>query len=132
MMALQLGCYTKSSYPPLGNITEITVYDQSQILKRMEDPVQITEIIRFIDSHRHGWYTPIQGTPIPKIKLLFYSNGEFRGSFGVGEDFFQTQREGRFDAKPATNDEIENFLNLVGVEKKRLFRKFGEKDPDLP
>jgi hypothetical protein len=57
---------------------------------------------------------------------------EFKGSFGIGEDFFWTQREGRFDAKSATDEELQAFLDIVGVDKKRLYRGFGELDPQLP
>jgi hypothetical protein len=64
--------------------------------------------------------------------LLLYNHGGFKGSFGIGEDFFWTQREGRFDAKPATDEEQQTFLNSIGVDKKRLYRGFGELDPQLP
>jgi hypothetical protein len=84
----QSSCYTKFSYGPLESITRIAIYDQDQILKEVTDPSQVAEIVRFINEQRHGWYTPIQGTPMPKIKLRFYTNEEFKGNFGVGEDFF--------------------------------------------
>jgi len=102
----QLSCYQKVSYRLLGDVTEIVVMDQSQKLKVITDPEHIARIVKSIDQNRHGWYMPIQGTPIPKIKLLLYNNGEFKGVFGIGEDFFETQRGDRFDAKPATDEEI--------------------------
>ncbi len=129
---LQLSCYKKVDYRQLGDVTKIVVMDQDQKLKIITDQEHVARIVKAIDENRHGWYMPIQGTPIPKIKLLFYNNEEFKGSFGIGEDFFWTQREGRFDAKPATDEELQTFLNTVGVDKKRLYRGFGELDPQLP
>ena len=128
----QLSCYQKVSYKLLGDVTKIVVMDQNQKLKEITDKEHVEQIVKSIDQNRHGWYMPIQGTPIPKIKLLLYNDVEFKGSVGIGEDFFWTQREGRFDAKPATDEELQTFLNTVGVDKKRLYRGFGELDPQLP
>jgi hypothetical protein len=106
--------------------------DQDQKLKVITDQEHIAQIVKSIDQNRHGWYMPIQGTPIPKIKLLLYNDGVLKGSFGIGEDFFWTQRRGRFDAKPATDEELQTFLDTIGVDKKRIYRGFGELDPQLP
>jgi len=106
--------------------------DQDQKLKEITDKESIAQIVKEIDQKRHGWYMPIQGTPIPKIKLRLYNDEEYKGSFGIGEDFFQTNRGGGFDAKPATDEEIQSFLDTIGVDKKRLYRGFGELDPQLP
>jgi hypothetical protein len=128
----QMSCYKKVSYQPLGDVTKIVVMDQNQKLMEITDKELIAQIVKSIDQKRYGWYMPIQGTPIPKIKLLLYNDMEFKGSFGIGEDFFWTQREGRFDAKSATDEELQAFLDIVGVDKKRLYRGFGELDPQLP
>jgi hypothetical protein len=32
------------------------------------------------------------------------------------------QREGRFDSKPATEEEVQKILNLIGIEKRMLER----------
>jgi hypothetical protein len=132
LILAQLSCYRKVSYQLLGDVTKIVVMDQNQMLKEITDKEHIAQIVKSIDQKRHGWYMPIQGTPIPKIKLLLYNDVKFKGSFGIGEDFFWTQREGRFDAMPATDEELQTFLNTVGVDKKRLYRGFGELDPQLP
>jgi hypothetical protein len=129
---MQLSCYTKASYHPLGQVTEVVVNDQNQILKKITDPVKIAEVIKFVNDHRHGWYTPIQDVPVPKITLRFYNHTQYKGAFGVGSNFFYSQRDGRFDAKSATVEEIQSFLNLIEVDKRRLSRKFGEIDPSLP
>jgi hypothetical protein len=132
LTVLQLSCYQKVSYQLLGDVTKIVVMDQNQKLKEITDKEHIAQIVKAIDQKRHGWYMPIQGTPIPKIKLLLYNGEEYKGSFGIGEDFFQTNRRGGFEAKPATDEEIQTFLNTIGVDKKRLYRGFGELDPQLP
>jgi hypothetical protein len=132
LILAQLSCYRKVSYQPLGNVTKIVVMDQDQKLKEITDKEHIAQIVKAIDQKRHGWYMPIQGTPMPKIKLWLYNGEEYNGSFGIGMDFFQTNRSGGFDAKPATDEEIQAFLDIVGVDKKRLYRGFGELDPQLP
>src|SRR5262245_22329698 len=72
----QISCYHKVSYQLLGDVTEIIVMDQNQKLKVIANQEYIAQIVKSIDQNRHGWYMPIQGTPIPKIKLLFYNHGE--------------------------------------------------------
>ncbi|HEX4947604.1 MAG TPA: hypothetical protein VFZ34_13120 [Blastocatellia bacterium] len=124
--------YSKVSFPPLGDVTEIVIKDQNQIIKRITSPIKTADIIKFVDGKRQGWYTPLAGVPSPKITLGFYNNAEFKGTFGIGSNFFYTQREGTFEAKSATDEEIQYFLYVLGVEKKRLFRNFGEIDPNLP
>lgn len=132
LILAQLSCYQKVSYQPLGDVTKIVVMDQDQKLKEITDKEHIAQIVKAIDQERHGWYMPIQGTPIPKIKLRLYNDEEYKGSFGIGMDFFWTNRRGGFNAKPATDEEIQTFLNIVVVDKKRLLRGFGELDPQLP
>lgn len=124
--------YSKVSFPPVGTVTRIVVKDQNQTLETITNPTKIASLVSLVDSKRHRWYTPLAGTPALKISLLFYNNTEFKGAFGVGSNFFYTQREGTFEAKSATDKEIQGFLDVMGVEKKRLFRKFGEVDPNLP
>src|SRR5262245_37464094 len=128
----QLSCYKKVSTPLLGDVTKIVVMDQDQKLKEITDQEHIAQVVKAIDQERHGWYMPIQGTPIPKIKLRLYNDEEYKGTFGIGMDFFWTNRSGGFDGKPATDEELQTFLNTVGVDKKRLYRGFGELDPQLP
>src|SRR5262245_60488070 len=125
-------CYQKVSYRLLSGVTKIVVMYQDQKLKEITDKESIAQIVKEIDQKRHGWYMPIQGTPIPKIKLRLYNDEEYKGSFGIGMDFFWTNRSGGFDGKPATDEELQTFLNTVGVDKKRLYRGFGELDPQLP
>jgi hypothetical protein len=132
LILAQLCCYRKISFQLLGDVTKIVVMDQNQKLKEITDKEHIARIVKAIDQERHGWYMPIQGTPIPKIKLWLYNGEEYKGIFGIGMDFFQTNRSGGFEAKPATDEEIQTFLNTIGVDKKRLYRGFGELDPQLP
>src|SRR5262245_3605270 len=87
----QLSCYKKVSTPLLGDVTKIVVMHQDQKLKEITDQEHIAQVVKAIDQERHGWYMPIQGTPIPKIKLRLYNDEEYKGTFGIGEDFFRSE-----------------------------------------
>jgi hypothetical protein len=115
LIFLQLSC-SAFSYPPLDKVTEIVVKDQNQVLNRITYPVEIAEVVKFVDDQRHGWYAPALDVPSPRITLGFYNKAQYLGAFGVGKNFFYTQREGKFDAKSATDKDIKRFLDLVKVE----------------
>jgi hypothetical protein len=111
----------KFTYPELGALTEIVVKDndsQKQI-KTISDQHQIDTVVKFIDSQRSGWSTPRFSFPISKLNLFFYGDG-FKGSFGISKSSFSMQREGRYDSKPATEKEVQEILNLIGIEKQLL------------
>lgn len=126
-------CQNNGNLPPLGQVTRIVIMDQNQILKDELDPQQISNIVRFVDNNRSGWYTPTTGLPVAKIRLRFYFGQEYKGAFGIGGDFFYTQRkEALFEAKTVTASEINDFFTLIKVDKNRLQRKWGEIDAALP
>ena len=64
------------------------------------------------------WY----GVPVPTIVADFYDGETFKGHLGVGSSFFETQREGDFWSKSAPRSEIQQFLSLVGVSEKQVFK----------
>ena len=43
----------------------------------------------------------------------FYSGSDFKGSFGIGENFFESQRNGGFFSKSAAPSEVRRFLDLL-------------------
>jgi hypothetical protein len=111
----------KFTYPELSNLTEIVVKDNDswEQIKTIRDQHQIDAVVKFINSQRSGWSTPRFGFPISKLDLFLYGDG-FKGSFGISKSSFSMQREGRYDSKPATEKEVQEILNLIGVEKRML------------
>jgi hypothetical protein len=115
------GSSSKFTYPELGNLTEIVVKDNDrwEQIKTIRDQHQIDAMVKFINSQRSGWSTPRFSFPIPKLQLSLYGDG-FKGSFGISKSAFSMQREGRYDSKPATEEEVREILNLIGVEEQLL------------
>jgi hypothetical protein len=111
----------KFTYPELSNLTEIVVKDNDSLkqIKTIRDQHQIDAVVKFINGQRSGWSIPRFSFPISKLQLFLYGDG-FKGSFGVDKSSFSMQRIGRYDSKPATEKEVQEILNLIGVEKQML------------
>jgi hypothetical protein len=50
---------------------------------------------------------------VPGVVIEFYNGTESKGSFGVGENFLETQRDGGFYSQDAAPDEVRSFLGLL-------------------
>lgn len=112
----------KFTYSELSNLTEIVIKDNDrwEQIKTIRDQHEIDAVVKFINDHRSGWSTPRFNFPIPRLQLSLYRDGTFEGSFGISKLSFSMQREGRYDSKPATEKEVQEILNLIGVEKRML------------
>ena len=53
---------------------------------------------------------------MPQVEAEFFDGQRFKGSFGVGENFVETQRDGGFFSKPASSNEVREFLALLNVD----------------
>ena len=115
-MAL-VGCSTTRNFPMLGSVTTVVVVGRngSQPLSKITDARSILQIVAFVDGHRTSWGTPWYGIPVSFVTAQFFNGSEFKGSFGVGQNFLETQRNGGFYAQRASLEEIQNFLNLLGI-----------------
>ena len=113
-----LGCSSHPirNFPALGHVTTINVTDQdaSGLSSSITDSAKISQITAFVDSHRSGWYQPWYGVPVPRVSVEFHNGTELEGSFGVGKNFLETQRDGNFYSQDATSDEVDGFLTLLG------------------
>lgn len=65
---------------------------------------------------------PIDGIPVPRIIAEFYYGDTFKGHFGAGKGFFETQRAGGFYSKKADPNHVQEFLQLLGVPTEQLNR----------
>jgi hypothetical protein len=100
----------------LGQVSSVTVRCVSKKLIEITEPQKVAEIVAFVDSHRSGWEKPWYGIPVPSVTAEFFSGAEFKGSFGAGDKFFETQREGSFFSQNSSPSEIRHFLDLLGVD----------------
>lgn len=87
--------------------------DASNLSPKITDPARISQIIAFVDSHREGWHAPWYGIPVPSASVEFYDGTEFKGTFGVGKNFLETQRDGGFYSQDAAPGEVNEFLSLL-------------------
>jgi hypothetical protein len=104
-------------FSTLGSVTGVTVSGPggSKELVKITDPQAVTQIVAFVDSRRKGWETPWYGIPVPTVTAEFFDGAQFKGSFGSGTNFFETQREGVFCSQSASPSEVRRFLDLLGV-----------------
>lgn len=114
------GCGSNRVFLPVGRVTTanlwISASDGSEYGWKISDPKDLSRIVTFVDSQRTNWSTPWFETPEPKVEVQLFDGQVAKGSFGVGKDFFETQREGRSFSKKATPGEIHCFLEAANVD----------------
>jgi hypothetical protein len=121
LIATQSNCGHKITYPELNNVSEIEVMEQSNPIKKTSDPLLISKVVEFINKRRADWEPPfLHGFPSTKVSLHLYRDGQFIGSFGITKSSFSMQRHGRWDSKPATTQEVQEVVSLLGIDKALL------------
>jgi hypothetical protein len=53
---------------------------------------------------------------VPIVEVQLFDGQHARGSFGVGKDFFEAQREGGFFSKNVSPREIRSFFDAVSLD----------------
>lgn len=119
-VSLLSGCGSKRVFSPVGRVTTanlwISASDGSKYGWKISDTKDLSRIVIFVDSQRANWGTTWFGTPVPKVEVQLFDGQQAKGSFGVGKDFFETQREGGLFSKKATPGEIHSFLDAANVD----------------
>lgn len=109
------GC---TNYPPLGTVTRIEVVGPTgQQYQTIDNQSQIKSVVEFVDNHRTGWggLNGMFGTPVPDVIVNFYDQQDFKGHFGAGSGFFETQRGAGFKSRQAWGDDRQRFLEILGM-----------------
>jgi hypothetical protein len=124
-LTLANGCGVgDQTFPLVGAVTEIRIVGRNheKLAAPISDRRLVSQIVAFVDTERQGWNAPLGGIPVPTIVAEFYDGDIFKGHFGAGRNFFETQRVGGFFSKNANPDQVEQFLQLLGVSKDQLNR----------
>jgi hypothetical protein len=123
MLTGSAGCRHRD-FASLGTVTSVNIVGQNRLPLRTKitNPQNVPVLVDFVDSQRTGWNTPGAGVPVPVVIAEFYEGNTFKGHFGVGKNFFETQRDGRFFSKDASPEDLRHFLELAGVEQKSVDR----------
>jgi hypothetical protein len=106
--------------PQLHNFTGanrvvIIGLDHRDTLGILRDPNAVRALVQFVDARNSDWEIPWAGVPIPQVQAEFYDTTGFRGSFGGGPGFFETQRQALFASRSASAEDIAVFARLTGV-----------------
>ena len=114
-----------TTYPPFENVVRIEISWDSELGGEEEnlvidDPREIDAVMRFVNERSGGWSHPWHGVPVPFLVANFYQGRKFIGHFGVGANFFETQRDGDFSSRSAENHERFEFMNLLGVPERKI------------
>ena len=126
LLLIMASCSGSKSFPELGKVTRIEARtNEKENVKTIVDPGQISKIVAFVDAHRSGWggSGDMYGVPVPRIILDFYDADNFKGHFGIGKGFVETQRVGAFASRSISEREAQEFLNLIGMSDESLLRK---------
>ncbi len=115
LLMVSAGCGTGSlrEFPVLGSVTAVKIRFGSHPLLQITDARTVFQIVAFVDSHGTGWEKRWYGIQVPVATAEFYSGSDFKGSFGIGENFFESQRNGGFFSKSAAPSEVRRFLDLL-------------------
>lgn len=117
MAACSIG---RRNFSPLGTVTTaelwISASDGSKYIWKISDPKDVSRIAAFVDSRRTGWGTPWYGIPVPIVEIELFDGQKLKATFGVGRDFFETQREGAFFSRNASPSEIRGFYDVVNLD----------------
>ena len=109
--------------PPLDRISRIQVETNlGQPLGTIDDPERVQSIVAFVNARKDQWENPWYGVPVGPVRVSFYQNTAFVGSFSAGNGFFATHRQGDFASQLASTQELEEFTRLIGVSADRLRR----------
>lgn len=108
---------TRSSTPVKGANRIVVSDGRSGSSLKISDPMRVREISEFVNQRTAGWggASGLFGVPIPGVVVEFYQGDEILGHFGAGANFFETQRDGTFASRPASDAELRLFKELVRV-----------------
>lgn len=82
--------------------------------RTIDDPGTVARLVAFVNDRRRGWRTPLTGAPVPVVTAVLYDGDKPIRRFGAGPGFFATG-ELYLLSRPADQDEVREFMEIVGV-----------------
>ena len=122
LAVLVAGCgeqYPTPQPPPLRGASEVRITvngDGLHPIATITDPARVAKVVAFVNANLSGWETPMFGVPVPGITAQFYTGTQFQGHFGVGKNFFETNRGCTFCSRSASRQEVMEFIALLDVD----------------
>lgn len=115
-------------FPAWNGVTRVrivaTTREHGDVVKEIDDPAQVEKIVAFANANLTGYHEPWLGEPLPPIEVAFYDRRLYRGHFGVGPDFFEIHRgEITFMSRPASYQQVREFMELIGLDESVLSRQ---------
>lgn len=115
-------------FPAWSDVTRVrvvvTTREHGDVVKEIDDPVQVGKIVAFANANLTGYQEPWLGEPLPAVEVAFYDRRLYRGHFGVGPDFFEIHRgEITFMSRPASYEQVREFMELIGLDEAVLSRQ---------
>jgi len=119
---------TFRDFPAWNDVTRVrvvvTTREHGDVVKEIDDPAQVEKIVAFANANLTGYHEPWLGEPLPAIEVAFYDRRLYRGHFGVGPDFFEIHRgEITFMSRPASYEQVREFMELIGLDEAVLSRQ---------
>lgn len=116
LLSLAAGCTRRlPAFPKLVTATEIQVRDSEGRVTTITDAQRVAAIVHFFDDRTNSWVVPGYGTPVGKVRFAVYDGKQLKGSFGVGRGFLDCQRQGVFGVRWASDQEVQEVLELAGL-----------------
>ena len=107
-------------FPKVARASRVVVKDRSGKTFEIAEADRVHAIVDFIDARRDRWEQPWYGVPVGRVHLSIYNGDEFKGTLGIGKNFFDCQRYGRFASRSASDGEVSEFLQLLGLSPETL------------
>lgn len=89
--------------------------DTNKALRTISDPASISLLVAFAEAHANRWGTPWYGPPVEVVSAGFYSDSQFLGDLGVGDDFLSAQGCGGLQSRPVSTHDRAAVMQLFGV-----------------
>ena len=93
----------------------ITGFSGADTLHVVTDTARIRALENFVNSRTDRWERPWDGIAGPRANATFYAGSAVNANFGAGPDFFNAHLPGGSAIRPATEEEVKEFIALLGV-----------------
>jgi hypothetical protein len=114
LVSLAGGCTSGArSFPEFHGVDRIDIACSSDKVASITNPAQVRAIVAFVNERQDNWTTPWAGVPVGSARVEIHRGKDFLGSFGSGRNFFETQQDGGFYSRDASEEDLDEFKRLL-------------------